>query len=773
MRRHTLRRLGLTLLTAAVATMGLAAPAHAEPETGTISGRLTDNGAPVAGATVDAHGEGWNSAVTDADGRYRITDLPPGTDYRVFFMTPGRMNQYAYRATGWDSAAPFAVSAGAETVVDDSLFPVGTVTGRFTRPDGSPIEWALVSVATPDNGSLVETVTDADGHYTLQVPAGSHRLRFSGPSGAQYAPGKREFSQAGVYEVVAGQTLTVHETALAVGTITGRVTRADGSPVANRSVTVQSAADGSYAAGAGTDADGVYRADVFPGDYVVGLEAGAAYEYMPGGRARADAQVFTVAADAVVTVDETLRATGAVQGMFTDAAGNGVSSATVTLVNTVTGATLVTATHWQGFYNFPETPEGTYKVHFTAWDRPIDQWAYGKLNAADAATITVTAGQAVDVNDTQLSGGSIRVTAKNALTGAPITDFYAVTGRYDARAEQGVALLSDVPAGAWELNVHADGFVSAVAVPVTVVGGEQAAVELSLTPYARMTAKVVDAATGAPIEGVCVYPATTDRFRLAEGCPWASGADGVVTVDVEAGRYQFFALPLGSPYGAQWVGQDGGTGDQREAKSWTFTSGEVRDIHRIRMDKAGVVTGVVTGADGTPLTRGKVAVDTPVVGNGTVGDVGIGGDGRYTIGFLGPYAWPLNFQTDSHAWQWSGGEAKRHDAVKVTVQAGQTTTFDQQLKLGTEVRVTAAGSPDGGFAVAYTVGTGDVAGYRWVEQGGGEAVFRVLGSQHVTFQYNVGSGFRGGWYGGTDHASATPVRIYANGTPTVVSYQYS
>ncbi|WP_155369367.1 carboxypeptidase regulatory-like domain-containing protein [Catellatospora vulcania] len=774
MRRHTLRRLGLTLLTVAVATMGLTAPAQAAPATGTITGQLTDHGVPVAGVAVDAYGESYGSAVTDEDGRYRIADLVPGNDYRVYFMPPGRLPQYAHRAVDWDSGTPITVTSGAETVVDDSLIPVGTITGRVTRPDGSPIAWCWVSVALPDANSITGTYTDQNGYYTLSSPTGPQRLRFTGPIAEQYAPGKREYSEAGLYEVVEGQTITVDETALAVGTVAGRVTRVDGSPVAWQTVVAEPVTGGNDIGVASTDGNGAYRIDVLPGDYVVGLEFGESMKYVPGGRSRADAQVFTVAADTVTTVDEVLRGTGRAQGRFTDSTGNGLDNVRVSFEDTVNGGWFTATTDFDGYWRRYDIPEGDYKVYFSSTDHGISQWAYGKVSAAEAETITVAASQTVYVDDTKLPGGSVRITAKNAVTGAVIEDFSVSSGRFHAVGWQGVALLPDVPAGAHELNVYAMGFVNTVGVQVTAVAGEQTEIEVALQPYARLKAQIVDAETGAPIEGVCLHPATTDRFRLFEGCQSASAADGYVTIFVEAGRYQVFALPEGdSPYGAQWVGQDGGTGDQREAKSWTFTAGQLRDIHKIRMDRAGVITGVVTGADGAPVTGGKVAAATPVVGNGSLGEVAIGGDGRYTVDFLGPYQWPLSFRTGSHAWQWSGAQAKRHDAVEVSVQAGQTTTFDQQLKLGTEVRVTVAGGPPGGFAVAYTVGTGDVAGYAWVEQSGAEAVFRVLGSQHVKFQYDTGSGNRHGWYGGTDFASATSVRVYANGTPTVVSYQFS
>jgi iron complex outermembrane recepter protein len=49
----------------------------------------------------------------------------------------------------------------------------GSVTGRVTLPDGTPLPGVTVSI----DGTDVTTVTDADGRYTLAAPAGSRTVR--------------------------------------------------------------------------------------------------------------------------------------------------------------------------------------------------------------------------------------------------------------------------------------------------------------------------------------------------------------------------------------------------------------------------------------------------------------------------------------------------------------------------------------------------------------------------------------------------------------------
>ncbi|GAB4059439.1 carboxypeptidase-like regulatory domain-containing protein [Catellatospora paridis] len=780
MRRHTLRRIGLTLLTVAVATMGLTAPAHAEPDTGTISGRLTDNGAPVPNASVGASGPGWGGAVTDADGYYRITDLPPGDDYRVGFSVGVRETQFAHQTLSYEAATLFTVTAGGETVVNETLLPVGTITGRISYPDGTPLAYGHLTFQRTDGfGQWQSAQADEDGRYSIELLVAAYRIWFSPAFGGvrtQYVPGTLNPDRAAAYQVVARETVTVDDTVLALGTITGRITRPYYFDTAGYDTIVVEGVDGEGTFTVHPDARDGYSVPVAAGSYRVRIDHNDQFmQYVPRSRTQAGAQVFTVAANEVVTVgDEELLGIGSLAGRFAEPDGTGLTGVLVTVTDEY-GTSATTTTGDGGTWRVDSLVAGEYRVHFTAAEPRVDQWARGKTTADAADPITVLSGRTVEVDDTRLTSGSVRITARDAVTGAPVQHFGVQVGESIGTTEQGAVVLSGLPAGTWPVTAWADGYRYAEnAGEVTVSAGQESSIELALQPYAKIKAKVVDAATGAPIAGVCLFTATGDRFRLFQGCAGESDGNGDVLLNaVEPGRYQIFALPdNGSPYGAQWVGQDGGTGDQREAKSWTVTAGQTRDIHRIRMDRAGTVTGVVTGADGAAVGGGLVSVTTPVIDNGSRGDAAIDAQGRYTIGFLGPYEWPLSFQTDSHAWQWSGGQAKRHDAVTVRVRSGRTTTFDQRLKLGTVVRVTAAGSPAGGFSVAYTVGTGDVAGYAPVPQDGGEAVYRVLGSQHVKLQYNAGYGYERGWYGGTDLASATSVRVHANGTPTVLAYQY-
>jgi iron complex outermembrane receptor protein len=84
-------------------------PLHAQQPTGTIRGRITDNSTqqPIIGATVAV---GGRAALTQADGRFTLTDIPAGTE-----VLRARMIGYA------QMSQPVTLAGGDTVVVDVAL----------------------------------------------------------------------------------------------------------------------------------------------------------------------------------------------------------------------------------------------------------------------------------------------------------------------------------------------------------------------------------------------------------------------------------------------------------------------------------------------------------------------------------------------------------------------------------------------------------------------------------------------------------------------------
>src|SRR5689334_6746380 len=149
MRRHRSRTAFLAAVTSfAVVVAGVAgaAPAFAA-DTGVITGHLVDHGGhPIADAGVQAISSDFRHfgfARTGADGGYRMTDLAAG-DYQVSFQV-GSVTQSAHGQIAPVNPETFPVAEGQETVVDETLLPTGSISGRLTDATGQPLAHAFVS----------------------------------------------------------------------------------------------------------------------------------------------------------------------------------------------------------------------------------------------------------------------------------------------------------------------------------------------------------------------------------------------------------------------------------------------------------------------------------------------------------------------------------------------------------------------------------------------------------------------------------------------------
>jgi hypothetical protein len=299
-----------------------AAKGAAAPATGVVAGRVTlADGKPAANvgvALVPAESSavaefigsrraGWRSS-TEADGRYRITNVPAGR-YRLQTLAPTFFSPE--ERTGGGSFLNFGkfVTVGAgETVegVDLTLVRGGVITGRVTNAEGKPVVAEHVTVAEADQAarssgpsSLVvspyEFETDDRGVYRVYgVPAGRYLVSVGmernagtitvGAIGTQYTrtfhPNATEAAQAKIVEVTAGGEAQDVDIALADAPrsyqATGKIVDEAGAPVAGvgygfGSVRGDAKTIGAWGSeGVTTNADGEFTIrNLMPGRYAV------------------------------------------------------------------------------------------------------------------------------------------------------------------------------------------------------------------------------------------------------------------------------------------------------------------------------------------------------------------------------------------------------------------------------------------------------------------------------------------------------------------------
>ncbi|MGK5737802.1 carboxypeptidase regulatory-like domain-containing protein [Micromonospora sp. URMC 103] len=635
-------------VTAALVLPG-AAPAQAA-ETGSVSGRLTTSTGvaatevPINVYRADSYDHA-GSAMTDADGNYTVAGLAAGS-YVVGYYADGLPEQYYHhKSTPWD-ADPVTVTAGATTRVDEQMRATGTITGRLTDVAGNPVVDMYLQASEVDGSNSASGRTDEQGRFAMNALAGRYRVSFQPIEGSyqsQYVPGKLDEEAAAVFEVTAGAETTVDDTVLPVGTLTGRFTTAAGAPLTNADVNVTTV--NMYGgASTQTDADGEFRVELL---------------------------------------------------------------------------------------------QGSYKVGFMAGDR--QQYYRGKLLAEQADTVTVTGGATTTIRDSLLGTGSVTISAVDSVTGAPVADFCA-----ESVCSNGTGRLTvtGLPQGQHDLSLYAPNgrYFSRDLTGVRVRAGQTTPLTVKLRPGAVITTTIVDRQTGAPVPDVCLDAFLPKQAALTDGHGECSDRTGRISVGpLRTGSYKLFAAPQETTYGRQWVGADGGTGDERQAVVVDATAGQVATGPQVRLDRAGSVTGTVTdAATGKPVQGITVSVLTGHPGAG-VDDATTDENGVYTLGRLGPYAWPVVYSDAQYAIEWSGDKPSRFTATPVTVTAGGTARQDAQLDRGVSLTGTFR-TPDGapytgGFVVARSADTGDIAGSGWITDGRFE--MRLKGRQRVFFTYDV------------------------------------
>ncbi|MDX6711822.1 MAG: hypothetical protein QOH96_2838 [Blastocatellia bacterium] len=308
----------LIFLFIAISTVafGQAANAKLAARSGVISGRITMHGKGLPGIIVTLRSGGFGGqnptqtapqAKTDADGKYRIADVPMGS----WFVTPVAPVYTVPGASRITTTNDAVVITGGDTVdgIDFSLVRGGVITGKVTDTDGRPVIEQGISIQNMDaatqqggrpNGPSGNFRTDDRGIYRIYgVPAGHYAVsvgssqRFSAYSTIQgqvaykqtFHPDVTDAAQATVIEVVEGAEVSTVD--ITVGrtvdeySVTGRVIDRDsGVPLPNVGFSLSILAGGGDRQRAMglmdlpvvSDSNGQFRVDnVVPGKYMISV----------------------------------------------------------------------------------------------------------------------------------------------------------------------------------------------------------------------------------------------------------------------------------------------------------------------------------------------------------------------------------------------------------------------------------------------------------------------------------------------------------------------
>ena len=249
---------------------------------GKIVGRVVakENGTPVTGVTLFAKGSdraggmpSASSAVTDADGRYTLDNVTPGS-ISVHALGAGWVS-VGYSGSQTGDASPYAaqVEPGETAELDLEVIPGAKASGRVTTSGGEPVAGAVVE-ASGEGGrndvflvllglgsSFGATVTDEEGRYEIDVlaPGSNYKITARAPEHPDV--------ESETFTATAGKTVTIDLVVAAPRWLSVRVVDAEGGgAIAGAAVVLQQGSGTgmdirNFLGGGGirTDAKGVAR----------------------------------------------------------------------------------------------------------------------------------------------------------------------------------------------------------------------------------------------------------------------------------------------------------------------------------------------------------------------------------------------------------------------------------------------------------------------------------------------------------------------------------
>ncbi|SNT46115.1 Carboxypeptidase regulatory-like domain-containing protein [Asanoa hainanensis] len=607
---RSIRRRTTAAIAAAVlaGTIGAwATPAQAAAN-GSISGHLkTAAGAPAGDVLVQAYdAESWASLAftsTGADGSYQLDGLASG-QYIVSFGGFDIPEQFFDQKTDIFDADPVTVTAGQTTVVDQDLFATGSLVGRITDGSGAPLE-TFVRVYRADNEELAGSHgTDSDGTFRIAVPTGTYVVTFEPVANLyqeQYVPGKLTHAEAQRFVVGAGQDVAVNDTALTVGSLSGRVTRSDGTPAANVHLNVSAFNGDRGAESANTNSNGEFTVPkLLDGNYEIEFWVGNRTEYFDRTADPEEADPVRVRGGQDNRITPSLLPTGSVRIRAVDAV-SGVLIKDICAEGQCSNGT--------GQLVLTGLVEGRQSIYIQAESNHLSR----------SSDVTVRAGQTTDILVRLMPGAGITTTVVDKATGAPLpnvcltpfkpSDFHLPEGQGGNCSDSaGKVTLKWLEAGTYRLYAkpldksYGRQWVGATggtgderqAATITVKASKTTtAPQVRIDRAGTIRGRVTDAATGAALSNVGVGPTTWGRSRGPEA-----------TTDA-AGNYQIdgfgpYRWPLyvsdADGYASVWTG---GAVTRFASTGTQVTSGAVA-VADFAMTRGVAVRGTVTTNHGTP-----------------------------------------------------------------------------------------------------------------------------------------------------------------------------
>ena len=602
-----------------------------------------------------------------------------GTDAASFTVdSPTQIT--AEVGTGSSGKVTVTTDGGTATSDHDFTFiaSAATISGRVTDSDEQPL--ASIHVDAFDNpchGNWFGSVTDQNGDYAILVPPGTYYVRADASLSYQNYimewwnddTGTPDCSLAlGVIALAEQTTWNIDFALGAGGSVSGRVTDAQGNPIPNLHMNADSqACGGNWLGGIQTDANGDYRITGLPqGSVFIRTCAnctGLAYVDEWYDNVTTDCSQATpvpvVVSQDTPNINFSLDPGAIISGQVADSFEQPLEGIPIDVVdNTCNGNWYGTATHENGAYTVV-VPEGTYYVR--AYPGRTDQnyvmqwWDAqgGTLDCQLAVAVNPSMGQpAENVNFLLEPGASISGTVTDAEA-TPISDlsidaFTEACGGYylgDTLTDaNGTYHMTGLPQGDVFIRACAsctgrmyvdewynDARDCNQAAPVPLIAGQETPnIDFSLAQSGSMAGRVISDLDEQPIEG-------------AQICAWPfPGGAGQCAITGSDGRYNLTGVPQGylrvqasaDNYLTEYYDN---SYDPNWATAVWVTQGQTTPDIDFSLGKNGSISGTIYQIDGTtPLPYACVAAYMHPCASTYHAGTHADGCGNYTLSDLPP-----------------------------------------------------------------------------------------------------------------------------------------
>lgn len=629
----------MTAVLVAVSATLTVSVASAEPlGSGSISGVVTAQAAPLEASYVTAYaetGEVFYSTAGADPGEFVIEGLPPGSYKLEFGAYSGNVvSEWWDDQSSMDSATAIELTEGQQlTGVNADLQPGGLISGVVESESGAPIPdvWVQLYSATEDWRQLNAVQTDQNGEWSIdRLASGEVKVQYQPTAGyiGEWWQDAEDFASATALELQSGLETAVGTAVLAPGAaIAGRVTdESSSAPVSNANVlAVPPGSSVDYRYYASTDENGDYRIEGLPtGPYEVLVQPGDDHvdEWYPSTYDREGASpVEVIAGDATIGIDLALTPAAYISGVIADAAtGEPVADVSVNVKRSGADfAEFYGYTASDGTYAVGGLPAGDYVIQASKYgSNYLDVWFDGALDEASAQLLPVETGTSTpDVNVALVTGGSISGTVTDA-DGAPIAgvEVAAVSNengiyRASTTGDDGRYLVGGLSTGSYQVSfsgASAGYLYSEYPGTVAVVVGEDTGDVDAVLGIGGTITGTISEGNGSVIEGVQVCAEAVD-FSASGGCT-STDQNGAYELRGLAPVEMLVRFDAG---GTEYVGEWWNDQTSREAADPIIvTSGETTPNIDAQLAVGGAIEGVVTADTGVgaPLEFVSVTVST-------------------------------------------------------------------------------------------------------------------------------------------------------------------